>query len=389
MPERYRSPTKRYWTLEKAGRIFKGMPRSDARKPRVLILSDLPPTEAKRRSETERFASLARALARGGLEAEHAFAGDEAALGALLAATKPDLAFSAALMSAPEAGAASGPGPRGRRNMHELLEEAGVPYVGSEPAVLELAIDKAALKERWREAGVASPAFLSLHPGEALDEARARALGFPCIVKPSREGNSRGLGEDSVVRDLPSLRKRVEAAARDYGAVLVERFLGDFPDIREFTAALLGSGPGALVLPVEIKLSSAKAVRLVTTEDKDGHRTAALPIDDAALRARVAAFARRAFAAAGTRDYARCDLLLAGGEIQAIEINGQPMLPDLWFEACCATAGLGAEAYPNAVFLAALARLARSPGTAFPRIPDAMRDIVPAPVYEALAGQEA
>jgi len=363
------------------------------RRLKAIILSDRHEDEARNGADLERFGRFVRVLEKAGVEAEHRFAPDAEGLRDALAETAPDLVFSASLYCAPPRDGAA-PGDRvgtrdGRRPMiHALLDELGLPYVGSGPAALELAIGKAALKARWLAEGVRTPAFFRLGPGEDCDEAAAAAVGYPCIVKPDREGNSRGIDESSVVRDFATLSAKARGTVDRYGSALVERFLGDEGGVREFTVAMIGSGEAALVLPVEIELLGPRKVRLVTNEDKDGHRTAARRVADGGLEAAVAAFARRAFAAAGVRDYSRCDVILAGGELYAIEVNGQPMVPDLWFEACAAGAGLDEEGYLAALVLAALARL-RAEG----RVPrgaeaavDAMRELMPPAAFWALSG---
>jgi D-alanine-D-alanine ligase-like ATP-grasp enzyme len=194
-----------------------------------------------------------------------------------------------------------------------------------------------------------------------------------------------------VVRDAVSLRRKVEETVEHFEYALVERFLGDDPALREFTVALIGSGPSTLVMPAEILLSVPKRTRVITTADKDGHRTEARQVEESSLREGVARLAKKAFAAAGVRDYSRCDILLAGGELYAIEINGQPMVPDPWFEACAEGAGLDGDAYLGAIFLAAILRIDRETGAdaggAPIGIPDAMRDLIPPAAFAALTGK--
>jgi hypothetical protein len=108
-------------------------------------------------------------------------------------------------------------------------------------------------------------------------------------------------------------------------------------------------------------------------------------VEDRKRRGAVERFARAAFDAAGVRDYARCDLILAGGEFSAIEINGQPMVPDPWFEACARGAGLDEIGYLNAIVLAAIARYVRE-GRRGISIPSAMRELIPIGLYESLCG---
>jgi D-alanine-D-alanine ligase-like ATP-grasp enzyme len=133
---------------------------------------------------------------------------------------------------------------------------------------------------------------------------------------------------------------------------LVERYIGG-KGAREFTVALIGGDAPRFGAAEIIKPAGSVCV---TAADKDRGLAAPRPIADAELGGRVAAAAARAIAAAGVRDYARCDLILSGGELQALEVNGQPMLPDPWFDACAAAAGLDAAGYVAAIAGAALAR---------------------------------
>ena len=141
-----------------------------------------------------------------------------------------------------------------------------------------------------------------------------------------------------------------------YPAIIAERYLGEFPDFREFTCACIGNGAARRFLPAEIVFAGATERRIVTTEDKDGLKARAWRIGDGALASKVAALAAGAFEAAGVRDYSRCDLIQAGERLWAIEVNGQPMIPDPWFQACAEFGGLSESAYVEAIFAAAIAR---------------------------------
>ena len=60
-----------------------------------------------------------------------------------------------------------------------VLELLGVPFTGSPPEVLSLALRKDTVKQRLEAAGIPTPAGRVLtRPGEACD------LPFPLIVKP-------------------------------------------------------------------------------------------------------------------------------------------------------------------------------------------------------------
>jgi hypothetical protein len=49
-------------------------------------------------------------------------------------------------------------------------------------------------------------------------------------------------------------------------------------------------------------------------------------------------------------------MLYANGKLEVIEVNGQPMIPDMWFDACAQTIGMNRRDYCLAIFYAGLKR---------------------------------
>jgi len=69
-------------------------------------------------------------------------------------------------------------------------------------------------------------------------------------------------------------------------------------------------------------------------------------------------FAHKAFSASGVRDYARGDFIYAlNGAFWAIEINGQPMIPDRWFGNAARLNGLSESQYLVGIVAAGYRRL--------------------------------
>jgi len=271
-------------------------------------------------------------------------------------------------------------------SVHEYLEKTGIPFIGSRHAALERVLAKSEIKETWKFLNISTPAFCCVSRDLAANrilDGFYQTSSFPYILKPNKEGNSRGLDETSIVYDKTSLDMKLEELLRTYNEVLVEEFFGDHPDIREFTVAMIGNQGHRLLMPAEITLLTKKEHRLVTTDDKDLHRTKAVPVTDAKLHSALAAFARKAFNAAEMMDYSRCDILMTGGQFYAIEINGLPMIPDKWFEICSATAGLDSDQYPAAIIMAGIVRNIRSGRVPF-RLTAEMMRALPRKVWRTL-----
>jgi D-alanine-D-alanine ligase-like ATP-grasp enzyme len=304
------------------------------------------------RLRLERFADV---LAKAGFQACCARTSSIHELEDLIRLSRPDLVFSASDHLPREASDPSSP-----VNVHAWLEDRASAYIGSPAAVLDLALSKPALKLKWLAEGILTPPFRELRTDpEFLEPSFWTAPPFPCIVKPTDGGNSRGIDATSVVRDADELSRTVERLRQEYRGILIESYLGFSPDFRELTCACVGNGAERLCLPAEIRLPPGRRLKVVTTSDKEEGEARALPVSDAGMAEAAVALASRIFASLGVRDYARCDLIWAGGRLWSIEVNGQPMIPDPWFGACMAAGGLSEEEYLIAIVTAAAKRAAQ------------------------------
>ena len=105
-----------------------------------------------------------------------------------------------------------------------LLEILSIPYTGSSVMTSALAMDKYLTKDIARQEGLKTPesvffdAFL-----ESLDSfVAAYSLGFPVVVKPSREGSTIGIAK---VGNPIELKAAIQAAAQLDSRVLIESFV--------------------------------------------------------------------------------------------------------------------------------------------------------------------
>jgi D-alanine-D-alanine ligase len=271
-------------------------------------------------------------------------------------------------------------------SIQEILEEKQIPYIGSPSEILDLVLSKSNLKKRWLSHGVPTPQFSLFHKPilEVQDlDILQHSPGYPYILKPDAEGNSRGLNESSIVFNRKILENKLKELLILYETVLVEKYLGLYQDIREFTVAMIGNDHNKLLMPAEIILKQNKTLRIITTEAKENHYTLAIPVNDMELHGRLISLAEKAFEISGVCDYSRCDVILAEGQLYAIEINGQPMIPDKWFEVCASGIGLDPNQYINAIFLAGIVRNNHQ-GKADLLIPPKMNQHLPKPVFEVL-----
>ena len=327
--------------------------------------------------DTKRFQKMINTLKKGGIDARYHTLETKQSLLALLELEQPDLVYCANYYVLDEDSRPI--------NAHALIDECGICRVGSAVDALELVLSKSALKQQWMRDHIATPRFFVLRQenGQVTGlETALNAADYPYILKPDREGNSRGLDSSSIVFDAESLYSKAQALLMQYKQVMVEKFLGEAGDFREYTVAMIGSGEQKLLLPAEIRLKMRKRVRIVTTADKDQHQTQAVAVRDTALYKKLSSFASKAFDSAGVRDYARLDVLSAKTELYAIEINGLPMIPDKWFEECARSIRMQGDQYLNAIFLSSIIR-ERAEGKQI-QVPAEMKQALPWRIFAAL-----
>lgn len=246
-----------------------------------------------------------------------------------------------------------------------VLELLDIPYTGSDPATMSLALDKGLAKRVVRSAGVPTAAFASLWN---LDDPLPPGLDFPLIVKPVAEGSSKGVLGNSVVTDRAGLEAAVRACVERYDQpALVEAFLSG----REFTVGLLGGAEPLVLPPMEIVFTAADDPHpTYTFADK---QTDAPPIRfevpaklDDALAAEIRAVALGAWHALGCRDVSRIDVRCDGtGRVNFIECNPLPGLTPGFSDLCliAQAAGIAYEELIGRILAPAIARITRAPAT--------------------------
>jgi len=128
--------------------------------------------------------------------------------------------------------------------LQALLDLAGIPYTGTGHMGSAYAMDKDVAKQLFRSAGVFTPDWLMM-PAE-LTTVR-RALGFPLVVKPNKQGSTVGL---TVVRDPSGFAGAIDTASRFDDEVMLERFVPG----RELTVGIL-NGEALAVGEIRPRLS--------------------------------------------------------------------------------------------------------------------------------------
>jgi D-alanine-D-alanine ligase len=194
-----------------------------------------------------------------------------------------------------------------------MLDAVGVPYTGSGHLASALAMDKDLSKILFRAAGVTTADWIM---APASGTAPVHTLGFPVVVKPSKQGSTVGL---TVVREPGALQPAIGQAFQYDDEVMIERFVPG----RELTVGVIGDE----ALPV------GEIFPKHDVYDYECKYTAGMALEEfpARLTARETALVQEqallAFAALKLRGYARIDFRLApDGTPYCLEANTLPGL---------------------------------------------------------------
>jgi len=224
-----------------------------------------------------------------------------------------------------------------------LLELLDIPYSGSDPAALSIALDKALAKRIVRQHGILTPNFVTLQTGK--ERLPRELMKFPLIVKPVAEGSSKGVHHTSVVETEAELRETArEMIARYDQPALVESYIAG----REFTVGLLGERRPKVLPPMEVVFLAAEKHPVYSFEYKQDWSSkirydVPAHLEPAQLRALERA-ARECFIALGCRDVARVDFRMdEQGKVYFLECNPLPGLTPGWSDLVLIARAAGIE----------------------------------------------
>lgn len=214
-----------------------------------------------------------------------------------------------------------------------LLEMAGIPYVGCGVLASACGMDKVAMKQLFRVAGLPMCRYTwflrSRWQSDRSGVTRTvrREIGFPCFVKPANLGSSVGV---SRAVDKASFERAVDLAAQYDRKIIVEEGV----DAREIECAVLGNDEPEASLPGEYVVHDNSAGFLDYAEKytKTGHVEFVVPAPlSKALTTRVRRMAIKAFQSVDGAGLARVDFFFRRDTKELIvnELNTMPGLTEV------------------------------------------------------------
>jgi D-alanine-D-alanine ligase len=227
-----------------------------------------------------------------------------------------------------------------------LLELMGIPYTGSDPFALGLALNKFHVKQILRSAGVPTARGYLRYPGQKLTI--PRGMRFPMLVKPSRQDASLGINSNSVCHTVEELERQILYVHEAYEQeALIEEYL----DGREFNVSVIGDKNPEVLAVSEIDFAGMpegepKIVSYRAKWDEESPMfNSTIPICPAPLTRRlenrIRTIAIRSHQCIGCRDYSRVDMRTdSRGTIYVLEVNPNPDIsPKAGFARAARTAG--------------------------------------------------
>lgn len=204
-----------------------------------------------------------------------------------------------------------------------LLELLGVPYVGSGVLGSALAMNKYVSRQLLAHEGIGVPKTLRVPRedwtagAEAVQDRVEKNIGYPCVIKPTREGCSTAV---TRVTGRDEVSPAIEAALQWDADVLVEEYIQGM----EVTCGVIGTDDPRALTPSE----TIPTTDILSLEDKflygqGENKTPARLAPD--ILEKVKETALKTFVALGLKVYARIDMFVRdGGDVVVLEPNSLP-----------------------------------------------------------------
>ncbi len=200
--------------------------------------------------------------------------------------------------------------------LQALFDLSGVRYTGTGQIGSAMAMDKDVSKRLFRDHGVQTAEWL-MAPA-SVKEVGDR-IGFPVVVKPSKQGSTVGL---TLVREPSALETAIAEAFKYDDEVMLERFISG----RELTVGILGNEAlpiGEIIPKHELYDYECKYTKGMAVEEFPARL-------EPAVASHVQAQAVLAFKALKLRGYARIDFRLDdSGGCFCLEANTLPGMTEL------------------------------------------------------------
>lgn len=249
--------------------------------------------------------------------------------------------------------------------MQGMLDLLDLPYTGSGCAASALAMDKVRCKAVVGAQGIRVAGHVALDrdtwtmDSGAVMEAVRSEIGFPCIIKPSRQGSSVGI---AIPQNEDEFRTGVEKVLAVDEYIMVEAYVTG----TEVTCAVLHAEEGGMIRPLPVTEIRPKTAAWFDYEAKytpgatEEITPAQIPEQTAEMVREAAAYVHDIV---GCRGWSRSDFIIDAKGPVWLEVNTVPGLtPTSLFPQAAAAAGISYQRMVSLFIEAALRDHARLKG---------------------------
>jgi D-alanine-D-alanine ligase len=188
-----------------------------------------------------------------------------------------------------------------------ILEELGIPYVGSDTFTIAIASDKSLAKRLWQQVGLPTSPFSVARSEKDCEVFRSvPPFEYPLFIKPVAGRGSAGINDESIIYGYEQLVSGVVERLETIGQpVLIEKYLRG----REITLGVLGNEDARALPPLEVVFSAREGTLTFEKKELDNDTflcPAPLTVEETTMMQQLAL---RAYHVLGFRDFGRIDTI--------------------------------------------------------------------------------
>lgn len=204
-----------------------------------------------------------------------------------------------------------------------ILEELGIPFVGSGCEAVCNALLKEKAKACFVKDKILTPRFFVVSSGEDINKV---FFGYPVVLKPRGSGCSEGV---SIAHNQDQFERIVKTLLVEFKQpVMVEEYIGG-KHCREYTVGVLNNDGNRVTTFAEIIIPEIDGVKLLTEKVKHNPETDKISeVSDPLIKDKLITIALRTMQSIDGKDVGRVDIRYDGSKFYVLEINLFPGLGD-------------------------------------------------------------
>ena len=202
-----------------------------------------------------------------------------------------------------------------------ILEELGIPFVGSGSEAVSNALFKEQAKACFIKDEILTPKFFI-----SDENINKGFLGYPVVLKPWNSGCSEGV---TIAHNQDQFEKAVKYLLAQYKQpVMVEEYIGG-KNCREYTVGVLNNDGNRVTTFAEIIVPEIDGIKLLTEKVKNNPETDKISeVNDSSIKEKLKNIALKTMQSINGKDVGRVDILYDGTDFYVLEVNLFPGLGD-------------------------------------------------------------